>query len=428
MIKQLLLKLMNKFSRKSVKTAGFFVSGNLLVAVIGGISGLLYGRWIDPDTLGEFGKYSILTGYLTVGIIFVDTAFSRHFPYYLGKKDEKKALEVASIAKWWYLFLAFLGLIIFGVLAVKGLLNGNINEFLGWTVQIFAYAIATYGLFLKVLYRSNDDFLKLNKNMLITAGAGVVVLPLVYFFKYAGLTTRSIIQNSVNLYTHFRNAPYKVKAKFDLKELIGLAKISLPFQIPVYLDNHLVKATVSLIIVKALGEAELGIYSMAIMLQGFLLVFSRSLVQMINTKLKLKYGENDDFGKTFSYIIKPVLISTSIGAILVLGFIFCIGPLVHFLMPKYIDAIKVVQILSLEVVTTILISPFALFVVALMYKEMAFVRVLKALVVLLLIYLFHDNLTQIATILVIVNVVNVITGYLIILYTIRKEKTVQVKS
>src|SRR5690606_8779602 len=134
------------------------------VAAVGAVSGLLYGRWIEPETLGAFNKYAILTGYMGIGIILVDGAFQRHFPYYLGKGDEARAIEVAGAAKWWYLLLVYVGVIVFGFLATRALISGDTQSVFGWLVQIPAYTLATYGLYLKILYRSNDDFLKLNRN------------------------------------------------------------------------------------------------------------------------------------------------------------------------------------------------------------------------------------------------------------------------
>ena len=78
------------------KMAAKFTGGNIIVALIGAASAIVYGRWIGPEILGEFNKYGILTGYLTVGIIFVDAAFQRHFPYYLGKNQEKKSTRNSS--------------------------------------------------------------------------------------------------------------------------------------------------------------------------------------------------------------------------------------------------------------------------------------------------------------------------------------------
>ena len=409
------------FNQKGFRTAAIFTSGNLVVAMAGVISSLLYGRWIDPEMLGEFNKYRILTGYLGFGIFFVDAAFQRRFPFFLGKGDTAKAKEIASIAKWWYLLLVWLGIFIFGGLAVKAFLEKNSHALLGWLVQVPIYAVATYGLYLKILYRSNEDFLKLNKNMLIVAGSGLLILPMVYFFQYTGLAIRAFLNNSINVITHWANAPFRIKAKFSKKGLIDLAKVSLPLQIPVYLDVAFLKASISLMILNFLGEKELGIYGMALMMQGFLLVFSGSLNQIFTTKIMLKYGKNNDFKKTFRYIIKPTLLATGLGFIIVIIANIAIEPAVSVLIPKYIDTIVVFRILAFEMVFVLAHSPFKLFVSALMYKELIVLRVIKALSAFSLIYLIHDGLINIAVTLLSANALYVIAGYVFLLYKIRKS-------
>lgn len=404
----------SKFLSGSYRTAILFTSGNFLVAGISAISGLLYGRWIEPETLGEFNKYGILTGYLGLGIVFVDGAFQRHFPYYLGKGDVGKALGIAATANWWYLMLVALGVVVFGSLAVKNLLTGNFNGFFGWLVQIPAYTVATYGLYLKILYRSNDDFRKLNRNMVITSIFGIFTLPLVYFFSFKGLATRSILQNISNVLVHFHNAPYRVKPKFSFKGLTDLARVSFPLQIPVYLDSHLLKATVSLIIVNYLGTESLGIYGMAIMLQGFLLVFSRSLNQIFVTKTMLNYGKHDDFGKTFRYIIKPTLLSALVGVAMVALFNLSIPIAVNFFLPKYNASVLITQILAVELVLALVRSPFTLFISALMYKEMILLRVLKAILTIAMAYFYRDSLVGISLSLIVGGVLFVVFGYVVL--------------
>jgi O-antigen/teichoic acid export membrane protein len=409
----------NIFSGSSIKTGVIFTSGNFLVALIGVISTLLYGRWIEPEILGEFKKYAILTGYLTFGIVFVDAAFSRHFPYYIGKGNNDKARQIAGVAKWWYMNLVYLGLIVFSVLALISLIKGDRNGVMGWLLQIPIYVFATYGLYLGILYRSNNDFIKLNYNNLLSAGIGFLSLPLVYFFQFTGLVARSFVQHIVKIITYHRFAPVKVKATYDKKELTSLAKLSFPLQLPAYLDTHLLKATISLFILNSLGEKELGVFGMALLIQGFLMVFSKSLNQIVTTKLMLKYGSNDSMKATFKYIIKPVLLLTLLSIALVVAFIYAIDPIINLYLPKYSESIIIAQILSLELVLAIIRNPFTLFISSLQYKEIAFIRVLKVLFTIILLVIFNSNLTEIATVIILANILNVLAGYSLLYYKIR---------
>jgi O-antigen/teichoic acid export membrane protein len=401
------------------KMAAKFTGGNIIVALIGAASAIVYGRWIGPEILGEFNKYGILTGYLTIGIIFVDAAFQRHFPYYLGKSQKKKALEIAAVAHWWFLILFLLGGLIFATLALYNLFIKDFRAFWGWTVQILSFGIMTYGLYLGTLYRSNKDFLKLNKNMLVTAGIGLLALPLVYFFNFFGFAFRKILQDLTNLYMLRKHVPFVVKPKFDKAILIDLFKISLPLQIPVYLDTKLLKASIGLIILNTQGEKALGVYAMAIMFSGFLMIFSKSLNQIVTTKIALKYGSNDNIKATFMYIIKPVLKLVLVGILLLLGFIIIIDPTVAYFLPKYVDSILIAQILSLELILALIRSPFTLFTSSLMFKSLIIQRGSKVLFTFILLLFFHDSLTQIVIVIIFSNFLNVLYGYFVLYKTIK---------
>ena len=186
----MLLSLLKK--SETAKMAAKFTAGNFVAALIGSISAIIYGRWIGPEILGEFNKYAILTSYMAFGVIFVDAAFQRHFPYYLGKDDKNKALEIASIAHWWLLMIFISGSIVFIVLALRSAVLGDFRAFWGWLVQIFGFGVLTYGLYFGTLYRSNKDFLKLNRNLLFTSFIGLLALPLVHFFGFFGFAYRKI--------------------------------------------------------------------------------------------------------------------------------------------------------------------------------------------------------------------------------------------
>ena len=415
--------LKNSLLKSSTAKMGVkFTGGNFLVALIGAVSTLIYGKWIGPEVLGEFNKYGILTSYLSIGIIFVDAAFQRHFQYFLGKNEREKALEIAAVAHWWFLALFIFGTIVFTVLAIYNLILNDIEAFWGWTAQILGYGLITYGLYLGTLYRSNKDFLKLNRNLLATAGVGIITLPLIYFFNFFGFVYRNIFQNLTHLLMLRHFAPFFVRPKFNKKILLDLFKVSLPLQIPVYLDTYLLKASIGLIILTAQGEKALGVYAMALTLSGFLMVFSRSLNQIISTKIMLKYGSNDSLRETFYYAIKPVIFVTLVGVLLVFIFVITINPAISYFLPKYVDSILIAQIFSLELILALVRAPFTLFISSLMYKSLIIQRLSKVFITFLLLLLFHDSLVQIAIVLVMANFLNVLYGYFIMYKVINNEQ------
>lgn len=408
------------FESKAASTGIKFTVGNLTVALLGGIGTIIYGRWIEPGVLGEFQKYSILTGYLSVGVIFVDAAFQRHYIHYTGKGELTTAKEYAETAHWWFLALLSLGLVVFSSLSLYSFFIRDINAGIGWVAQIFIFTPMTYGLYLKTLYRTNDEFVSMTRNNLITAVLGFALLPLIYFFHYAGLAARISLQHLSNVLLYIRYAPRKFSPSLDPRRLINMMKLSLPMQIPAYLDNKFFQNTVRLLIVSGLGETFLGLFSIALMLQGFLLVFGNSMNQVVTTKLMLHYGKSENIKDTFKYVIRPVLILSFFGLIIVSLFYSSIPFFFTYIMPKYVDAALVTQILSVELIFVLLRSPFSLFQASLMVKEVVILRIVKTLLTLFFVYIYRDSLSAIALAMVMSSLLHLVLSYALLFHKMSK--------
>ena len=402
-----------KFSNNSLKTAIKFVLGNFLAAIITGISTIFIAKYVDSETLGSFNKYAILTSYLTLSIFLVDAAFQRHFTYYIGKKNIVKAMEIASTAKWWFLFSSILGSIIFIILTVNSLFSNDYYSIVGWLTQLSLYWVLNYVVYLKVLYRTNDDFNKLNKNLIITSISGFLSLPFIYFFDFLGLALRSTIQNIFNILTHITNVPFKVKAKFNVIIFKDLVKTSIPIQLPVYLDSNLMQASILLLILDKLGESALGIYSVAISFQAIVMLFSQSINQILTTKLMLNFGDTDNFKKTSRYSFKLMIPTLIVSFFIVIFFNLLLDPLMQYL-PKYIESVPILRLLSVEAIFLVLRLPLNVFFASLMIKTMALLRISKVIIILVGIYLFNDSLLSIVTVVMLGNLINLLMGYILL--------------
>ena len=398
--------------------AAKFASGNFLVAIVGACSAMIYARWIEPEVLGEINKYGILTSYMGVGIVVVNAAYQRHFQHFIVNEKEK-ALEIAASAKWWFDFILILGCCVFLVLSTRELLNVNLRGTVGWLIQIPIYGLSVSGAFYGVLYRTNKDFLRLNQGLYYATGAGVLLLPFLYLFGFFGLSLRKFVQASINLYYLKKKAPFKIRAAFSLSQLKSFARISLPLNLPSYFDGFFLKGTVAFFVLNELGEFDLGIYSMAVTFNGFILNIGRSLVQIVNTKLNLEYGRTSDFRRTFIYGLRPVLLLSGL-IILVLVISFISLPfLVEAFLPNYKAAVAVFNILSLEVIITLLGSPFTLFVASLEYKKLTALKISKIILTLTLLMLFHNSLIVISLVLIIGKLYYLFGGYILMMLKLK---------
>lgn len=406
-------KKLSDYYSSGVQTAFVFVSGNLLAAILSGLSSLLIGRYVEASVLGDFSRFAIPGTYMALGIYFVDAAFQRHYMVHTGRQEFGLALEYASVAKWWSLCTSLICTFIFTVLAARSIWLGDFRVSLTWISQIPAYWVLNYVVFLKVLYRTNDDFRRLSTNSVVTALVGVITVFPVLISQYLGLVWRTIALNTVLVYTHARYSPKRVKAKFDRNKLYELFRISLPIQIPVYLDTAFMQATISWLIVDRIGKDALGIYLFAITIQGMVVLVSNSFNQILTTKLMLYYGRENNFKKTIIYGINiafPVLL-LSLFILLVFNIFL---PDIFLVFPKYLASIPLVRWLSIESVIVILRLPLNVFFASLMIREMAVLRLSKVLITLTLLFTTFYNLLGLVKIIVFVSLLNVAHSYYIL--------------
>lgn len=407
--------------KSTAKTIGAFAGGNFLAALISGISGILYSRWISPEDLGEFNKYGILTGYLGIGLIVVHGALPRQYPYLIGKGELEEASKVSAAAKWWYLAFSWLGTILFLGLSLRALYQENYKALLGWFVQIPALWMAIYGLYLQSMYRNSSDFVKLSNNQLIASVSAFVMLILVKFFAYWGFLVRFFVQGSISFWVHEKFNPAPIKARFDWPRLKKLASMSLPLSIPAYIDTYLLHSSISFFILNYLGERSLGIYAWALMLQGMAMILVRAIHQIYVTRITLRFGQTNDAWDCFLYSLKPTALSVGASVMLAGAFHFMIEPFVALVAPNYLSSVPVLQILIWQM--PLFASGLGLIVMttALWYKSLITLRIFKTVFCLILIWFLPRTVNGLAWGIVFSDLLYYVAGYVVLLILIKRR-------
>lgn len=413
--------LKNLIKHPSLHTLSVFAGGNIIVAVLGGLGGLIQARWIGPEVLGEFAKYGILTTYFNIGLVFVNEGLARQFPYLLGKGDKEASLKVAATAKWWYLFMCWFFTLIFAVLSLWSLISGNYRSLVGWGVQILFVINSIYGFYLNTMYRTSFDFKRLSYNNVTAKVVDSIALVCVYFWGFWGLAIRYVFGSMVGLYLNIHYVPVKVKAVFDTKRLLDLAKISLPLAIPGYIGSSFLTASISFIILSCCGTHGLGIYGLAVSFQVMSLIPTQAIHQMFMTKQAYKYGETDDARACLKTLKVPTLLSVCAATALALTLCLVIGPFVKLLLPKYVEAIPIIRILAVQLPISAAGMPLLVISTALWYKHLFALTLVRFLVPLAAIAIMPKTLNVIVWCIILGTLCHVITGYGILMWWMRKK-------
>lgn len=405
----------------SVATLALFAGGNFAAAILNGIGGLVQVCWVSPEVFGEFRKYGILTAYFAIGTAFVHDGLCRQVPYYLGRGDEARALKIAGVAKLWYLFATGVVSAVFLVLAGISAASGDWSGVVGWAAQVAVAAGTVYGMFLTVMYRTSSDFRRLSYNTVCSTVVSCFLLVTVRLWGFVGLAIRLVGTNVFALWMNRRHLPVQVGLVLDWAELKSLMAMSLRFSIPGYLDTSAFAATLNAALLFSCGERGVGLFAFALALRTFLQTFNDSLAQIFQTKVGLRYGETGDFGSCLRYAMRPAVLAFGASAVLCVGAILVLDPIVRIFLPKYVDAIPVANVLFLGIVTSALCLPLTLTRAAEMYAAVYAQCAGQVLTALLLLWLMPHDPVSMAWIQVLSGLGNCVGGYLFVVRRLLSE-------
>lgn len=315
------------------------VTGNVLMIV----SGILVARWLLPSELGLFNSFNIVVGYIVLAQIGIPSGLSRELPYFIGKGQKETAHQMASVAKMWQLMLGLIILAVSIIVAIVLLYRGN-TEFAAGAAVIGVLSFQGFYItkYLKVLFRTNQDFNKLARIKLIIALVSFLSIWFVFRYDFYGLCLRAVIIAVADLLITSLWNPIKVKALWDINRFRELMKTGLPMYIVanVYSLWPVIQKT---IILSIGGTASLGLFAIAVIVENGIKVFSTSINNVVYPAMATRWGEGATIGDLVRQALNPVLIA---GALFLVAIPLCwilLPPAIEFFLPNYIEGIRAAQ-------------------------------------------------------------------------------------
>ena len=175
------------------------VGGNVAGKLLRMAGGILQARFVDPSVLGLFNGVGLVLGYapfLQLGIL---NGLNRELPYFVGKGDRKRVMELAAAAQAWALAVGGLvGVSLLGV-AVWQLLRGNLWMAAGWaTNALMAVSLFYNTYYLQMTYRTAHDFARLAMAGVVENAVALVAVVLVAVLSFYGLCLRALLAAAVS--------------------------------------------------------------------------------------------------------------------------------------------------------------------------------------------------------------------------------------
>ncbi|MFM2360981.1 MAG: hypothetical protein RLY16_2974 [Bacteroidota bacterium] len=307
------------------------------------LSGLIVARWLMPEQLGLFNSFSIIISYIILLQLGIPSGLSRNFPYYIGQNNRPHAEQLAATAAYWSLALGFIILALSMVTSIGFMVAGNYK----FAAGVFVIGISSFQSFfvtkyLKILFRSNNDFNKLATINIINAVISFASIVFVKYFDFYGLCIRAIFLCLSDFVLTWWMRPAKIQPHWEKDHFRSLLKVGMPIYwvANVYSLWPIVQRT---IVVFIGGTKALGLLGLALMVETGMNIISTSISSVVFPKMSNAWGKSHRFSELLQIAWKPVAVGFSVNSILVIVGWLALPLFVNFLLPNFVEGIQAAQ-------------------------------------------------------------------------------------
>lgn len=333
------LKDKNGYGRVMALTSISGLISNFLTIV----SGLLVARWLLPQQLGLFNGFSIVISYIILVQLGIPSGLSRDYPYYLGQSKKERSFELAAVASYWSLLIGIVVLVVTAIISVYFLVVKN-YQFAAGVITIGISCFQTFYVtkYLRILFRSNNDF---NKLALINISVAVVSFLSIFFVKefgFYGLCLRTIAIAFFDFGISWKFKPVSITPRWSRIDFVSLLKVGMPIYWVANIFSlwPIVQRT---LVVFMGGTKALGLYGLALMVENGMNIISSSIGSVAFPKMSLAWGKTHRFKDLIDIVLKPVMAGFLLNAAVVVAGWFILPYFIKFLLPNFVDGTMAAQ-------------------------------------------------------------------------------------
>lgn len=314
-------------------------------------------RLADPAMLGLFNGIGLVTGYVPFLNLGALNGLNRELPYYIGRGEKERALDLAATAKAWSIIVGGFVAAVLCIIAIWYCIAGKWDLAGGWFTYAVGVWVLFYGqMFLQVLYRTHGDFARLSIINVIQNTCSLIFVVFISLFGFYGLCIRSVLVALVLLGLTWWWRPLKVPALWNTQNFIHLLKVGAPIFVvgQLYAWWIVLDSTLAL---KYVGAQGFGFYQLAIIAGQAMEIIPSALGQILYPRMAQEYGRTGCIVELIRLSYKQVLYFTAAGIPLLIAAWFAIPPVSHFLLPKYTAGVEAAQWM-VAAVSILFFAPF----------------------------------------------------------------------
>jgi O-antigen/teichoic acid export membrane protein len=328
-----------------IKDSSKFITSTYLGSLTGLITGILTRKFLGPTLMGIWTYLKVIQHYTTYSQLGIASATEKEIPYYHGKKDYQKAIQIRNNAFTFTNIISFILLVIFLIYAF--IVKSNVPPYYFYGLLTVAILASTgqYGLFYTVLLRAHKNISVLSKAKVIFSILWLLlVLLLVVPFNIYGLYIAAIILMLTNILYFYKKGKYYCKFQLEFHQLKKLFVIGMPIVL-LSLGIISIRNLDRIFIVNMLGPKSLGYYSIAIMASNYVFTIPTTFSIVMFPRFQESFALDDNIVDIQNFVNTPTRILAYFMAIIIGFAVLILPPVVLIILPKYVEGITALKIL-----------------------------------------------------------------------------------
>lgn len=342
---------MNRLIKKKIiRDSTFLVTVGYLNQFFFFIRGFIIARLLDPTLFGYLSGTRLVqqfTSQMHFGILH---GMTREFSHYKGANDivsfQKTKNNGISIITIFSVF------IVFGIIIYTFLVQDRYSPYTIWGIRLFAIvafiqqSINICHALLRVDYRFNEISIS---QIVLGFSSLILAVALVLSIGFYGAIFSFLVANLLSFNYLVKRIKFDFTFDLDKKRIKNLLLIGAPISF-FYFNEEILNGIDKLIIINFLSIKELGYYSIAFPFFTLIRNIPYSISYIIYPKMLEAYGSSFNEIKSIKkYFNIPSQVISCVVAFAVGMLFLSIKYILFYFLPRYMEAINVVRILSFAI-------------------------------------------------------------------------------
>lgn len=321
------------------------MAANYMTPLVGFFSSLVATRYVEPVEMGAVQSALLLIPYLSLLHFGAFTGLNRNLAYYLGKGDQTKAMRMVSASAFVAKLNSWMGLLLGGLFFIfqATRTDPDLMVLVAVVAVVVTLVCTPHITHISATYRSGQHFKRFARITWADNGSRMVYCLLPAVIGWIGYVLSLAFQPVIKFFLLKSKEPYPATEPFVRADLVELIKVGFPIMAAGYFATILMVADQSLIAL-FMGKEQLGYYALARLVVRVMAIIPATLSIVLSPKIAACYGctGQPKALRKYFWIILGIHI-VFIAPVCLIGY-FAVGPVVEWLLPKYIPGIKVAQI------------------------------------------------------------------------------------